>query len=102
MEIVATGACFSAAIPIVACGHRRFATRRTRFYLHPSRLEGGGDRLAEIRVEGKEMELLEGEYLRVLAARTNRDRRFWAKMMKAETYFSAEEALQYGLVDEVV
>lgn len=101
-EMVATGCCMSAAVPILAAGSARLATANTRFMVHPGSAALEADRtLVQIRNESEELERLENLYLDLLAARTKKDRRWWERRCDESFYFGAPEALSIGLIDAI-
>ena len=39
---------------------------------------------------------------RILAEVTNKDQEFWDKVSQHDTYLTAEECLDYGIIDEII
>jgi len=101
--VIATGQCFSAAVPILAVAAKRLATPRTRFMVHPSSAEMTGIHgKGEIDAERDELDWLEQEYLNILSKCTNHRKNWWRKRIAATTYFGSEEARRHGVIDQVV
>jgi ATP-dependent Clp protease protease subunit len=102
-EIVATGVCWSAAVPVLASGIRRFVTPRCRLMVHPLGQAGGPERKtrAELVQDVRELARLKAEYCRILGRRTKKSAKWWAGAMERETWMTAREARRVGLVDEV-
>ncbi len=103
VPVVVTGRCYSAAVVIAAAGRigARVATPNAKFFLHPAfytELEGNRKTIAR---ERGQLQIFEKWYANFLAARTKKPAKYWAALMDAETYLSAEQALEVGLVDLV-
>lgn len=104
VHTIALGTCMSAAPLLVACGApgHRYATPNTEFMLHTASVgvEGALANVAgtaeAIRRRCKRMDQL-------LARYTARPYSHWARFSRktADTYFGAEEALEWGLVDAI-
>jgi ATP-dependent protease ClpP protease subunit len=103
-EIVATGVCWSAAVPVLASGVRRFITPRCRVMVHPlGQIADPGRRTAtELVQDVQELKRMKAEYCRILGRRTKRSAKWWAGAMEAETWMTARESLRCGLADEVL
>lgn len=103
VRILATGSCYSAAVPIVGMGSPRSATRLTRFLVHPGRVALEADRtVSDIRNEHTELQRLEDIYVRVLAECTRESAAWWQKRVDESWAFGVKDALKVGLVDEIV
>jgi ATP-dependent protease ClpP protease subunit len=108
LATVATGACMSAAVPIIAAGKKgqRFATPRTRFMLHT--IHGYYDQplyLDYLDKEKKEFEVEMNMYAEIMARHTGTyDLEWWKKTINTDPckYFSAEEAIELGIIDAVM
>lgn len=103
IRTIAAGRVQSAAPLLVACGSHRVSLRHTVWMLHSVSLEDADGTLAHVDanlVWGKKVTEV---YARLLARYSARkDWRFWLRRMTgADVYFSAEDALAWGLVDEV-
>lgn len=105
---VATGACMSAAVPIIAAGTpgQRYATWRTRFLLHPSWEEFDGRRLEieDLQAESDEMKEAERVYAHVMARYTDHTYSWWLKRgaVHKPYYFGPEDALKFGIIDHII
>jgi len=103
LNVRVTGACFSAAVPILALGKKREATENTRFLVHrASQTEEGRSNLLHMRRCVEELERLEDLYFRILGVHTTTGREAWLKLADQNTYFGAEEALTAGLIDRII
>ncbi len=106
VHTVALGKCQSAAPLLVACGQKgeRYATENCEFMVHDAAIEveknlspaalGSYAEAVKKRVERMD---------RLLAGYSNKPYRHWARLSssKADRYFSAEEALEWGLIDQI-
>ena len=90
VTVIASGKCLSAGIPILAAGHIRKASRFTQFMLHGA--DGG---VEEVVAQNN----LQSSYL---AERTAKSTDFWFKGILAGLWFYPQDALEWGLIDEVL
>lgn len=109
VTITVMGVAASAASMIVlqaADPMRRLATPNSRLMVHEVRswYQFGIEKaMSEAEDDQKEMRKLQDSLLDLLAARTGQDRTFWEDTIRRqERWFSAPEALEAGLIDEVV
>jgi ATP-dependent protease ClpP protease subunit len=99
----ARGIIASATVPIVAVCQRRIATRGTSFMVHEAKIFKflDSETAKDLRSQQEMMELTRQRYLETLARRSKRSLAEWAAMEDRTTWFSAEQALAWGLVDEL-
>lgn len=93
----------SIAVPIMmgAPKERRFALPNTRFLIHqPS--GGAGGQAADIRIEAQEILKIRERINRLLSAETGHPIEKIAKDSDRNFWMSAEEALEYGLIGEII
>jgi ATP-dependent Clp protease protease subunit len=99
----ASGIVASAAVPVFAVGTkgRRFATPGTVFMVHEASIWKwpGRETASDIRSQGKLMDLIRDRYIEKMVANTNLTKEEWENMEVKTTWFSAEEAKEWGLVD---
>ncbi len=103
--IVAIGAGWvaSIAVPILlgADKGKRFTLPNTRFLLHqPS--GGAGGQAADIRIEAQEILKIRTRLNDLIAEETGQDVEKVAKDSDRNFWMSAEEALEYGLVNKII
>lgn len=98
-----TGIIASAILPVFAVCDLGIATRGTQFLIHEAALLREGekikDKASEIKAQSKVMELIKAEYLRKLTENSNLSEEKWDRMLKDSTWFNANEAKKYGLLD---
>lgn len=92
----------SMAIPILAvCGHR-ITYPSTIFMVHPSTIQNPGA-MTETDMESQAAfhKMTKDIYVSVMAEFTNLSKEEWLEKIKKDTWFSAEQALEWGLVDRI-
>jgi len=93
----------SIAVPILfgAPKERRYSLPNTRFLLHqPS--GGAGGQASDIRIEAEEILKVREKLNRLIAAETGQDLERVSKDSDRNFWMDAEQAKEYGLVDQVV
>ena len=103
VHTTAVGMCMSAAPLLLACGQKgqRYASENCEFMLHPASLmvEGTPTNVAGTAEATKRRC---DRMNRLLAKYTKRDFRFWSKFDRGDdAYFTAEQALEWGLIDQI-
>jgi ATP-dependent Clp protease protease subunit len=105
IETTCVGQAASAAAVLLAAGAkgRRAALARSRILLHEPSVEGA------VRGQSSDLEIQAGEILRlrrqmedIVAAATGREPDEVRRDLDRERYFTAEEARDYGLIDEIL
>ncbi len=99
----ASGIIASAAVPVFAAGDVRLASPGTIFMVHETSLWKwpGRETASDIRSQNELMELLRERYIGKLAAYSKLDRAKWEELEYKTTWFSAETAKAWGLVDRI-
>lgn len=85
------GGCMSAAVLIASACEHRIAAPNCSFMVHSV---SGGSNVEEIN-------LFNRKYAEILAENTELTAEEWEIKMIASTWFTAEEALEWGLIDEI-
>lgn len=100
---VASGIVASAAVPVFAVCNERIASPGTIFMVHEASLWKwpGRETASDIRSQNELMDLLRERYLNRLADNSNLTADEWGELEGKTTWFCAEKALEWGLVDEV-
>jgi len=99
----ASGIIASAAVPVFAVCNERLAATGTIFMVHEASLWKwpGSETASDIRSQNELMDLLRDRYMGKLVAYSKLDREEWERLEKRTTWFSAEKALEWGLVDRI-
>ena len=100
---VASGIVASAAVPVFASADVRCASPGTLFMVHETSMWKwpGRETASDIRSQNKVIELLREKYLNILADHSKLTADEWGEKEKRTTWFNADEALEWGLVDKI-
>jgi len=105
VHTIALGKCMSAAPMLVACGAKghRYASEHTTFMLHDASLDCGEGSPALISAHAESARESMRIYARLLGRYTKKPPAHWARIFasKIDKYFTAEQAVAWGLVDQV-
>ena len=103
VEVYATGIVASAAVPVLAACSRRVANPGCMFMVHNAKLFKyvSQESAADLAAQARMMEILTKRYLDIMEENTTRTAEEWKKAMDKTTWFTAEEALEWGLIDEI-
>ena len=99
----ASGIIASAAVPVFAVCDVRLAAPGTIFMVHEAALWKwpGRETASDIRSQNELMQLLRDRYIGKLAQNSKLTKAKWEKLEKKTTWFSAEKAKDWGLVDSI-
>ena len=99
----ASGIIASAAVPVFAVCDVRLAAPGTIFMVHEAALWKwpGRETASDIRSQNELMHLLRDRYIGKLASNSKLDKGKWEKLENKTTWFSAEKAKVWGLVDSI-
>jgi ATP-dependent protease ClpP protease subunit len=99
----ASGIVASAAVPVFAVCKVRLAAPGTIFMVHEAQLWKwpGRETASDISSQNELMSLLRDRYIGKLATNSKLDKSKWEQLEHKTTWFSAEKALEYGLVDKI-
>lgn len=103
VTIVGSGIIASAAVPVLAVCDERIAAPGTIFMVHEAALWKwpGRETASDIRSQNELMCLLRERYIGILAANTKLSVEEWETLEKKTTWFSAEQAKEWGLVHKI-
>jgi len=96
------GACMSAAAVLLASGTgKRTMTQNSTVMVHEgSAFEAG--KTSDVLKGADHLKLLQKTICNILGDVTKKSSEFWEGVSKQDTYLTASECLEYGVVDEVV
>ena len=99
----ASGVVASAAVPVFAVCDERIAGPGTIFMVHEASIFKwpGVETASNILSQTRLMELLQDRYFDKMTQYTNLSREEWEEKEGKTTYFSAQEAKDWGLVDRI-
>ncbi len=83
---------------------KRYAMPNSRIMIHQPLIAGGGltGQITDIEITAKELIKTKEKLTQIYVTHTGRDYDFLAKNMERDYYLSAQEAKEFGLVDNVV
>lgn len=99
----AVGMTASFGTVILAAGRKgmRYALPNATIHLHQP-LGGGSGQASDVMIQAKEMQRLKDKLLDVFVEATGQPREVIERDTDRDIYFTAEKALEYGLVDKVL
>ena len=99
----ASGIIASAAVPVLAVCDVRLAAPETIFMVHEATLWKwpGRETASDIRSQNDLMHLLRDRYIGKLVDNSKLNKSKWQELEKKTTWFSANKALEWGLVDRI-
>ena len=99
----ASGIVASAAVPVLAVCSKRIIAEGCILLLHEAALWKwpGRETASDIKSQNELMGLLESRYTSYLVKYSKLSETEWEEKQKNTTWFSANQALQWGLVDEI-
>ena len=96
------GASMSAAAVILSCGTgKRSMTQNSTVMVHEgSAFEAG--KTTDVLKGADHLKKLQSNINRILGEVTGKDQEFWEEVSRQDTYLTAEECLDYGIIDEII
>ncbi len=101
VNIIGYGPVFSAGAFLLQAAHKRFLTPEARVMVHPGSMSAEADARAFISY-GAELQFNIERYIDLLASRSKLSRKEVDKLVKNDTFMSAQDAVRYGLADEIL
>lgn len=104
VQTVCMGECCSAAAILLASGSPglRYCMPNSRVMIHQIQIDGLGGSNAEIDITTKELKEIQDQLTEILARHTGHTKAKVKKDTKMDKWFSAQEAVDYGLVDYIL
>jgi len=99
----ASGIVASAAVPVFAACSQRIAAPGTIFMVHEASLWKmfAQEKAKDLESQLEMMNLLQDKYLSLMAAHSKLSKKQWKDFEAKTTWFSAEKAKEWGLVDKI-
>ncbi len=103
VNTICVGQAASMGAMLVAAGdaEHRYALPNSRFMVHQP-LGGAEGQATDVEIRTKELLRIKEQIIDILARHTGNDEETIRKDIDRDNFMSAEEALEYGLVDEVL
>ena len=104
IQTVCIGQAASAAAVLLAAGTpgKRMALPNARILLHQPATEGGYGQSSDLEIQAREILRMRSAMENIVARHTGRDEEQIRRDIERDKFFTAEEAKEYGLVDEVL
>ncbi|MET0385717.1 MAG: ATP-dependent Clp protease proteolytic subunit [Polyangiales bacterium] len=102
---VVTGlaASMGSILSLVAPKGRRFATTNSRILIHQPSIHGGvRGQASDLEIHAREILKLRARIIALYVEATGKDRDTIAAAIERDTWLSAEEAREFGLIDKVI
>jgi len=102
ISIYASGVIASAAVMVFIAVEDRYTSEDCFFMVHEVAAEPSGSMSAsDVKRMNILFDMLTARYVKNLVSHSNKSEDEWQEMMKTETWFSAQDALDWGLVKAV-
>jgi ATP-dependent Clp protease protease subunit len=104
VSTVCVGAAASGAAVLLAAGTKgkRFALPNSEILLHQVAVSGLGGQAVEVEIAAKQIVKLKDKINKILAKHTGQPLERLEKDTDRDFYLSAQEAKEYGIIDEVI
>jgi ATP-dependent Clp protease, protease subunit len=104
LQTVCIGQAASAAAVLLAAGTagKRLALPNARILLHQPATEGGYGQSSDLEIQAQEILRMRSSMEHIVALHTGRSEEQVRRDIERDKFFTAEEAKEYGLVDEVL
>lgn len=103
VNTICRGRAFSAAAVILACGTgTRMISKRSSVMFHESSSYIDGVKISDISAYINNLSKIETDVCELLASRSNKDAAWWKQQQKIDLFLSAEQLLEYGIIDQII
>ncbi len=104
VQTICMGQAASAAAVLLASGTpgKRLALPNSRILIHQPATEGGGGQASDVEIQANEILRMRAQMEEILALHTGRDIELIRKDIERDKILTADQAMEYGLVDKVV
>jgi ATP-dependent Clp protease protease subunit len=104
VETTCLGQAASAAAVLLGAGApgKRAALPNARIMLHQPSTEGGAGVTSDLEIHAREILRLRAQMEEILAGHTGRDQDLISRDLERDRFLTAEQARDYGLIDEII
>jgi ATP-dependent Clp protease, protease subunit len=104
IQICCIGQAASAAAVLLAAGTKgkRMALPNARILIHQPATEGGYGQSSDMEIQAREILRMRAAMETILARHTGKDEETVRRDIERDKFLTAEEAKEYGIVDEVL
>lgn len=104
IQTVCLGQAASAAAVLLAAGTKgkRLALPNSRILIHQPATEGTGGQASDLEIQAKEIMRIRSSMESMLASDTGQSVEQISRDVERDKYFTAEEAKEYGIIDEIL
>ena len=89
-------------LSLAADNRRRFSMPQAKIMIHQPLLMGYQGRASECEIQAREILKTRDHLVKLYAEHTGKSQKEIKKALDRDNWFSAEEALEYGLIDKVI
>jgi ATP-dependent Clp protease protease subunit len=103
VNTICRGRAFSAAAVILACGTgTRMVSKRSCVMFHESSSYLDGVKMSDMTAYINNLKLIEDDVCDVLAKRTKKPAEWWRQQQKTDLFLTANQLLEFGIIDEII
>jgi ATP-dependent Clp protease protease subunit len=105
IQMCCIGQAASAAAVLLAAGTKgkRMALPNSRILIHQPATQGGGyEQVSDLEIQAREIMRMRASMEVILARHTGRDEEMIRRDIERDKFLTADEAKEYGLIDEVL
>ena len=103
VNTICRGRAFSAAAVILACGTgTRMVSKRSCVMFHESSSYLDGVKMSDMTAYINNLKLIEDDVCSALAKRTKKPADWWKQQQKTDLFLTAEQLLEFGIIDEII
>lgn len=103
VNTICRGRAFSAAAVILACGTgTRTVSKRSCVMFHESSTYLDGIKMSDMSAYINNLSKIENDVCDLLASKSNKDATWWKQQQRIDLFLSAEQLLEYGIIDQII
>lgn len=96
------GKIMSAAVLILASGHKRFAYPNTSFLVHPSSISVPEIDVMSLKSIAKHWDVQSEQWCKLMAENSKFTSESWERLASQEYYFDVHKALEMEIIDKII